>query len=849
MAHTVFKSDTAPSSQLPETSSVLFNPQSLIPDISAVNDGQSNSLSAQASVALESSSIDLTHTSNLHSSASSQSSTLDSWTQFLDALLEELNCPISRYGIPCSDFSVLSCGCVASEQWARSRLPNLQLKVCPSCGNPTELKKPVVPLRNLYKIVMDKRKEIGLSIPEEVGSDVEDESSYQANSQSLTNSNIVKLGVPNLPRLHIDTGNPNFLETIASGDSNLLPRISSTISGQSSSQDLISESRRSSSERWNSQTANESPSPKMNLVDLFSTVARQTMISNNNSNLSSDILNQGLRLTRKLGSDEREKGDGSASFTVSLPSASHQASFLPAYKPTSQPQQKRVYSSAQSALEPWNLSSNQDFKPVILGLEDESREKMFAENYPIYRKDVRYVTQSSKGFSVIPRGKLFEATAISPDTTRFALISEKRWEVLTIPTEYKPGSGPITICAGKSTGEYGASFDRYRQKDVKDKLRGISWAQTMAAMSNRYLAIAGTNGVLRVHDMEKTGQPIFTDISPFPIRCIALSRNGNLLACGITSRDPVSNTELPVIILHNLSHLTGDSSSKIKTIQIDMPYRDPINMISFSDDGKLLTCSTILESRFMVINLYDPSNPRLIIRSSRKLNTSFESEGITCIRFFPGNRLLALSSVAHNAYPIIIDTNIPAVSVPILFSSPSADHVGGFGKNHSGSSNGVVSSRDDFDDDFDFSVPFTNRNYHHAPISATSGSNGGNGGNGGSGGNGSGLLHPKVVTRFHEVGSTTHQVAISPRANSIAFLDRNGTVFLAHFIRVDSEHRRVVAVVDVTNANKISEAASIAFSPNGQKLIIVDRKGILYIEDFGAGAENGDALKKCRVIK
>lgn len=109
------------------------------------------------------------------SPSSSSTALIDDWSQFLDSVLQELHCSIAKYGIPSNDFSVLSCGCVASEQWARSRLPNLQLKVCPSCGNPTELMKPVMPLRNIYNIVMDKRKELGLPVPEEVGSDEEPE--------------------------------------------------------------------------------------------------------------------------------------------------------------------------------------------------------------------------------------------------------------------------------------------------------------------------------------------------------------------------------------------------------------------------------------------------------------------------------------------------------------------------------------------------------------------------------------------------------------------------------------------------------------------------------------------------
>ncbi|KAK9465906.1 hypothetical protein V1512DRAFT_240823 [Lipomyces arxii] len=797
-----------------------------------------SSLKSEASVDSTDSKQKIAREHREGSTSSSSTVQLDDWTQFLDSILQELHCPIAKYGVPSNDFSVLSCGCVASEQWARSRLPNLQLKVCPNCGNPTELKRPVVPLRNIYSIVMDKRKELGLPIPEEVGSEEEVEEEepfvFQMGLQKTKLSrhrNSPRM--PTFSRLKLD-GNGNEIGE-NSIDSDSLNPISSTISGQSSTNEFGD---RSSSDRNPASivAGGAPPSPKMNLVSLFSTVARQTL--NTPPTSAETASHKGSRSSR---ADDHDFSVASSSLTShsSLLSPTSTQSFNHGF-PSS--------SSAQSSLEPWSANARSYSAPIMLTREDEVREKHFSENFPIYRKDVRYSTQSNKGFSVIPRGRVFQATAISPDTRRFALVAEKRWEAFKIPSSYKLGSGPSLICVGKSSGEYGPSLDSCTKRDPDEKLRSLSWAQTLAAMSNRFLAIAGTQGVLRVLDLDKGGAPVYTDISQYPIRCIAISQESTLLACAVTSKDPVSGTELPVIILHNLSHLIGESTTKIKPVQIDMPYRDPLNTLSFSNDGKLLSCSTILESRFMVINLYDPGNPRLVIRSSRRLDTSFESEGITCMQFFPGNRLLAITSVANSAYPIIIDTKIPPIAAQ---SSPDPANM--FHRAHSSvSGNSTMSSTglpqtgsDEYnDDDYDStntmavlnnSKVYANRRIPSQPVQQSS--------------TGSGLLQPKMVTRFHEVGTAVHQVAISPRANAAAFLARNGTVFLTHFLRVEAEHRRVVAVVDVTNANKINEAASIAFSPNGQKLIIVDRKGILYIEDFGVGAENGDTLKKCRVIK
>ncbi|KAK9451277.1 uncharacterized protein V1518DRAFT_2456 [Limtongia smithiae] len=756
--------------------------------------------SAPASLASATSSSSKVH-HRLRASSPSSSSTaaLDDWTHFLDALMQELHCPISKYGIPCNDFSSLSCGCVASEQWARSRLPNLQFKVCPNCGSHTELKKPVVPLRHIYNIVMDKRKELGLSVPEEVGSDeeVDEEVDMYRHEPVLPRLSSVRRNSPrvsNISRLRID--DPD-------GDNDSTHRKSSTLSGQSSNHEVL-DGRTSSADRLVSGIAGP-PSPKTNLVSLFSAVARQAF--NNNNASSSD------------GKSIRAGDDFDVGTTSSVTSPS---SLL------SQHSYKASSGFQSVGTEPWNSAPRNDLFPLILSPEDEAREKHYSDNYPIYRKDSRYPTQTSRGFSVIPRGKVFEATAISPDTRKFALISEKRWEVYTIPTSYKLGSGPMLVCVGKSSGEYGATWDTCTRREPDDLTRNTSWTMSMAAMSTKLLAIAGTNAVLRVHDLDRNGMPVFSQVLKDAIRCIAISDDGSLLAAGVMSRDTTSGTDQPTIMLYNLTQLqNGTPAARLKPVLIDLPYRDPVKAISFSTDGKIMGCTTALESRFVVINLYNPNNPRLVIRSSRKVDHSLESEGITSLRFFPGNRLMVVSSVATDAHPILVDilTSIQNDSSYKFTRAYSS------GSQMSGSSS-IFPLQDD-DDDGQFERYGSGYRQHNMQQVSNGGS----------------LLHPKVINRFHEVGAAIHQVAVSPRANSVAFLDRNGTVFLAQFLRPESEHRRVVAVVDVTNANKLNECASVRFSPDGMKLIIVDRKGILYVEDFGARAENGETLKKCRIIK
>jgi len=50
------------------------------------------------------------------------------------------------------------------------------------------------------------------------------------------------------------------------------------------------------------------------------------------------------------------------------------------------------------------------------------------------------------------------------------------------------------------------------------------WEYLMAECSDRFLAIAGTQGTLKVHNLANDGQPIYTYVSElYDIRCMVSS--------------------------------------------------------------------------------------------------------------------------------------------------------------------------------------------------------------------------------------------------------------------------------------------------------------------------------------
>lgn len=336
---------------------------------------------------------------------------------------------------------------------------------------------------------------------------------------------------------------------------------------------------------------------------------------------------------------------------------------------------------------------------------ESNREVLFAKNFPFFRKIYEYNTHRSKFF---PKTKLFISTAISPKLTRMVLVAERKWEVYSIDTNH-PELAPRLLCCGKNNGEYGQTYDSLQSMTRDEIVRSSNFADTAAAsldllsnwehiscrVTGNLLVIAGTRGFLRVIDISSNGRCLYTYQCKFPIRCIDVSPDEQFIAIGVTGKDKYTLIEQAFIILLKLDFseetisvkpyldTVRSSTSTVSSVTtaaqtldstltpierrtmlqltpypFNLPYRDPITHLQFSHNSKLLALSTALESRFMVINLEDPTRPALVMKSQRRLDTSLDSEGITDVQFFPDNRLMSLTSVAYNSVPIVIDTNI-----------------------------------------------------------------------------------------------------------------------------------------------------------------------------------------------
>lgn len=428
-----------------------------------------------------------------------------------------------------------------------------------------------------------------------------------------------------------------------------------------------------------------------------------------------------------------------------------------------------------------SASVKNNFEPLTRPISiDEEKEYYFAQCFPIYRRRSQYSTHAK---FLRTKSKLFISMAISPDCTKFVLITENRWEVYSI----LPEKSPVLLFCGKSTGEYGPDFDHLAYPSDRSVLniKGTQpaqkdfWDHLHCRLSNDYLIISGSQNRFRVFDLNQLGLPIYSYGSSFPIRCIDINPSSNMIACGITGRDRNTGSEQALIVFHSIERNKVTSEPEFSSPStITLPYRDPIKTLQFSDDGLYLSCSTAFESRFLIISLRKFNEPRLIMKSLRTIDSSMESEGITDVKLFPGNpSLMCVTSAAFNAPPIVVNTKIQDID-------------------------GVQR-----------------------------------------------VAQPTMLIRLDELGSKIHKCEISPRNDSIAFLARNGSVYIMFSpTMMDSEKRRIVLVDMVADAYRAHESAAMKFSADGHKLYILDRKGILYVEDFSYGLPQGHEVTKCKQI-
>ncbi|KAH3663935.1 hypothetical protein WICMUC_005874 [Wickerhamomyces mucosus] len=540
----------------------------------------------------------------------------------------------------------------------------------------------------------------------------------------------------------------------------------------------------------------EPVSRNQNLLSLFYKVANDLQTNSINSNLiqnnekSSPVINKDEILEGEF--DNNEFSDN-ASKTIS---SSRTSLITTTLIPTLQN----------------NFQFKNNIQPSISNDFEINNEKLFVKNFPIYKRHYQYST-SPKKFPQLSKPKSYINNSISPKCEYFVVLSNSQFKVYKINGIQKPQllfTGDKHLKTGKNSQDLQNHYENllkfHSLQEIHEKLQ--NWEFLFCEITENFLIITGTNGILLIYSI-KFEKPIYIYFSNFPIRCIAISQDSKLIAYGITGKDRINNSEQTLIVLHKLTLEESTSNEqnndynndknndknnnndtndqideilKIDPITITFPYKDPINKISFSKDSKYLTCSTAIESRFLIIMIKDPFNPKLVMKSIKSIDTSLESEGITDLQIFPNNRFMIISNVGFNSPSIIIDNNISTI-------------------------NGLQT-----------------------------------------------VAQPKLVLKLNELSSNLHNCAISPRDDSIAIIDKNGSVYLITLNKINSmdfdyiNNKRIFIIDQVSNSFSIKESASVKFDSNGYRLYILDRKGILYINDFIGGESNSENMIKSKVI-
>lgn len=534
------------------------------------------------------------------------------------------------------------------------------------------------------------------------------------------------------------------------------------------------------------------------------------------------------------------------------------------------PNEKFIAATIEREKTRQTLQSDGWAAPMDIGVDllalNGQEEYNFLRCFPFHRKVSAFATQQSRLFSLrnlVKKSVKISGCAIATgydyathtERTLFVLLSDKKWEL------YKyTATKPLLVACGRLTGEYGplqgtlrvpadeglvvrndfgAADDDTSISELSLRLK--QWVQLYCCLSEKYLVVAGTRGVVRVLDADvdspDVGRPLYTYLTNFPIRCVALAPNSALLACGITAKERHLGKQQPFVILHQLE--TGeDGALAAEPITITVPYRDPLKLLAFNGSSTHLLCCTVYEMRYFLIRLRDPATadyrrPRLIwsdMRVNRKPRTASESsdaiedflggqdddqmldnEGITDIKFGRAysNTLVVTSLLLKNRPSIVLK-----LSGPTIDTRPKAPRL------------------DFYDVTLHVSAASPNEESDHAATYTL-----------------------EVTMKVPEIGSSIYRVEVSPRGDGMVFVDKLGRLLLVSTLNVPlgatlaTTRKSVVLLGEVADALRSTEAAAVKFSSDGGKVFAVDRKGLFQVFDFTKGipGEDPDVIK-CKII-
>lgn len=447
-----------------------------------------------------------------------------------------------------------------------------------------------------------------------------------------------------------------------------------------------------------------------------------------------------------------------------------------------------------------NTTVQHESRPIIIS---KNQELLLAKNFPFYRRLFTYKIHPT----FLLQAKTFISTSISPNIQHLALLSEKKWEVWIVDPN-SPQRQPILFCEGRSDGSYG-----------KGELIPIK-KSTMVRLSN-----FGDPNNQKLNELSKSNSIGAS---------MALLDNWEHLTCKLTENLLIIGGTRGFL---RIIRLNGPNPGKLLyTYQAKFPIR----CFDVSPDESMIAIGVTCRDKYTQIDqaviislkLELAPNGELIV-ASYPFTLPYR-DPLILLKFSPDSNLLSVATALESRFMTILikdptrpsllmksqrrlDTTLDAEGITDLSYFPDERLMSLTSVSHSSSP--II---------LDTNIPSIN-----SP---------------------DGIARPKLIMRVDEVGSLVHTCVSSPRGDAIAYLGRNGTIYVVSFSSTRLEDhssrdsRKTVDVASVTRGTCRRDAASLQWDREGYRLWALDRLGSLTIVDWVAGTVDDLNVSRCKIV-
>lgn len=455
--------------------------------------------------------------------------------------------------------------------------------------------------------------------------------------------------------------------------------------------------------------------------------------------------------------------------------------------------------NANNGIPQYESHSSSNSRPIM----SQNQELLLAKNFPFYRRLFTHKIHPS----FLLQAKTFISTSISPNIQYLALLSEKKWEVYVV-NRNSPQMQPILYCEGKSDGSYG-----------KGELISIK-KPTIISLSN-----FGDPNNQKLNELSKSDS---IDAS------MTLLDNWEHLSCKLTENLLVIGGTRGFL---RIIALNGQTPGRLLyTYQAKFPIRCFDISLDESKIAIGITCRdkyTQMEQAVIItLKLELGPNGELIV-SSYPFTLPYR-DPLTLLKFSPDSNLLSAATALESRF-MTISIKDPTRPSLLMKSQRRLDTTL--------DSEGITDLSYFLDERL---MTLTSVSHTSLPIILDT--------NISSVISPDGIARPKLIMRVDEIGSLVHSCAPSPRGDAVAYLGRNGTIYVVSFSSTRLEDhssrdsRRTVDVASVARGTRRRDAAFIQWDKEGYRLWALDRLGLLTIVDWVSGSVDDINVSRCKIV-